>query len=351
MGARLKSVVTGGVSELAPGYFALTMATGIVSISAQLLGAESLAKILFVINIIAYVVLWLMTLGRLFFFSPLLSADFINHAKGAGFFTIIAGTCVVGSQFILVWQNVRIASVLWVLGLFLWLFLVYAFLTAVTVVDVKPGSQQGLNAVWLLLVVSTQSVSVLGTLISPSYPEWREPILFFTLSMFMIGCMLYVIIISLIFYRWTFYPLPPNMITPPYWISMGAVAITTLAGSRLILATPRWQLIDDMLPFLKGFILFFWATGTWWIPILVILGIWLHGYKRVPLKYDPMFWSMVFPLGMYTASTLQLAKALNIPGLEVIPRYFFFVAMLAWALTFFGLVRRIVSKVFSASMI
>ncbi|HKQ07505.1 MAG TPA: tellurite resistance/C4-dicarboxylate transporter family protein [Blastocatellia bacterium] len=125
---------------------------------------------------------------------------------------------------------------------------------------------------------------------------------------------------------------------------MGAVAITTLAGARLILAAPDWTLLGETLPFLKGFTLFFWAAGTWWIPLLVILGIWRHVYKRLPLTYEPQYWGMVFPLGMYTACTFQLSKAINFESLLLIPRYFIYVALAAWLLAFVGLVRGLLFK-------
>jgi hypothetical protein len=76
---------------------------------------------------------------------------------------------------------------------------------------------------------------------------------------------------------------------PPYWINMGALAITTLAGARLILSSKSWDVLHDLQPFIIGFTLFFWATGTWWIPLLVIVGFWRHVVQRVPLTYDPQY--------------------------------------------------------------
>ncbi len=72
----------------------------------------------------------------------------------------------------------------------------------------------------------------------------------------------------------------------------------------MILHSPRSPFLQEILPFLHGFTLFFWATGTWWIPMLVILGMWRHVYKRYKLVYDPLYWGAVFPLGMYTVCTL-----------------------------------------------
>jgi tellurite resistance protein TehA-like permease len=96
-----------------------------------------------------------------------------------------------------------------------------------------------------------------------------------------------------------------------------------------------------VLPFLTGFTLFFWATATWWIPLLVILGDWRHVVKRVPLVYHPVYWAIVFPLGMYTAATYQLAHALDLPFLLVIPRWFVYVALAAWLLVCAGMLARL----------
>jgi len=329
--------IASAASNLFPGYFALVMATGIISIATHLLEMRWLAWGLLAINLVAYGVLWLLLLIRLIGFFPRVKADVTDHVRGPGFFTVVAGTCVLGSQLVIVAGEYRAAGALWLLGLLLWVVVMYTFFAAVTVRENKPPLESGLNGAWLLAAVATQSISVLGTLLASHFGSYREPLLFFTLCMFLVGCMLYLLLISLIFYRFTFINLTTASLTPPYWINMGAVAITTLAGARLILAAPDWIFLSDILPFIKGFTLFFWAVGTWWIPLLFILGIWRHVYKRFPLVYDPQYWGMVFPLGMYAACTFQLSKAINFEYLMLIPRYFVFVALAAWLLAFIGL--------------
>jgi len=333
------NVLSRAAADLFPGYFALVMATGIISIACFLLGFNWIAIALVIVNVVAYVILWLLLLMRLVLFFPRVRSDISNHVRGPGFFTTVAGTCVLGSQLLIVLNRDQIAAVLWLVGLLLWIVIMYAFFTAMTVHENKPTIETGLNGGWLLAVVATQSISVLGTMLVDRFGAYREAVLFLTLCMFLLGCMLYLLLITLIFYRFTFVNVTMALLTPPYWINMGAVAITTLAGARLIIAAPSWSLLSELSSFLKGFTLFFWAAGTWWIPLLLILGFWRHVYKRFPLTYDPQYWGMVFPLGMYTVCTFQLSRAIDFAPLLIIPRVFIYLALLGWLAAFVGLFR------------
>ena len=326
--------------DLFPGYFALVMATGVVSIACHLLGLRLIALPLVGIAWAAYLVLWGLTLARLVLFPRRIVEDLSNHQRAPGFFTVVAGTCVLGTQTAVVAGAEGVAAWLWYLGVGLWFVVMYAFLTAVTIRARKPTLSVGINGAWLIAAVATQSVVVLKGTLGASAPPPPE-VQFLCLAFFMIGCMLYLAIIPLIFYRLTFIRLSAVDFGPPYWINMGAVAITTLAGSILLLRSASWPLLADFVPFLRGFTLFFWAAATWWIPFLIALTLWRYLVRREPLRYEPTLWGMVFPLGMYTTGTLQLSRALDLPFLAAVPAVFIYLALLAWGLTFLGLLGRI----------
>ncbi len=324
-------------ATLHPAYFAMVMATGIVSIAAQQLGMLTIARGLFGINLAFYTALWTLTLWRLRRHRSQVLADLVDHNRSVGFFTVVAATCVLGNQFVIIVDLPRIATGLWTLGIVLWALLTYTIFTALTVKRSKPTLAAGINGGWLVAVVAAQSVSALGGLLSPHFDTARELVLFFALVMWLGGGMLYIWIIALIFYRYTFFELEPADLSPPYWINMGAMAISTLAGTILITGAKGSPLLAELLPFLKGLTLLFWSTATWWIPMLLILGVWRHIYCRFPLRYDPMYWGAVFPLGMYTACTIRLSQVTDAPYLMMIPRVFVYLALVAWTAALVGL--------------
>ena len=327
------------MSDLFPGYFALVMATGIVSVAAHLGGLEAVAQALLAANLLAYSGLALLLGARLLLYPRRVLGDLGDHGRGPGFFTLVAGSCVLGVQLRLVAGAPAAAASLWWFGLASWAVIMYGFFAATIVRTPKPSLQEGINGAWLIATVATQSVVILGVQVSEAWGEAAPLVLFGLLALHLVGAMLYLTIITLIFYRFTFLELPVESLTPPYWINMGAVAISTLAGATLLLAAGRWGVLELLRPFLLGLTLMFWATATWWIPLLVLLGLWRHGVRRHPLRYDPQYWGMVFPLGMYSVATRRVSEAVDLPSLAGLSQGFVYIALVAWVVTAAGMLR------------
>jgi tellurite resistance protein TehA-like permease len=328
-----------GVRDLPPNIFAIVMATGIVSLAANGAGYSFLAQMLFWLNVGFFAVLSALLVARVLSHRAELAADLQSHAKAPGFFTLVAGPCVLGNQCVLLFGASAAGLALWIVGVLFWLALSYAMLPGLMEKAEKPKLEAGLNGAWLLTVVGTQAVSVLTCLLVPGLASGApDAPLFTALAFWLVGSMLYIWLISLIFHRILFLPLSPADLAPPYWINMGAMAISTLAGVRLVGEADKMRLLTELLPFLKGMTLLFWATATWWIPILLSLGVWRHVYQRVPLTYEHGYWAVVFPLGMYTVCTQNLIREFQLPFLLPISAVFVWVALGAWGLTLAGLV-------------
>src|SRR5215467_7134242 len=327
------------LKTLNPAYFALVMATGIVSIATDLHNIPMLPTVMFWLNALFLAGLAAATGARILRYPRAFAADIQSHSRGVGFFTTAAATAVFGTELVLLKDAAGIAAVFWIAAAALWFVTNYGVLAVLTVKPDKPSLADGLNGGWLVAVVASQSVAILTVLISDAgvLAGLERPLLFAALVLWLGGGALYLWIITLIFLRYTFVHMAPEDLTPPYWINMGAVAISTLAGAMLAEHAALSPVISEMIPFVKGFSLFFWAIATWWIPMLVVLGIWHYLLRGMPFAYDPLYWGAVFPLGMYSVATYELTKIVEAPFLLRLSLVFMIIALVAWLATLLGL--------------
>ena len=227
------------------------------------------------------------------------------------------------------------AIALWLLALATWVLLSYLSFSVLTFLNAGSGADV-VHGGWLIAIVGTESLVLLGAPLAPHFGA-AAPLTFVTVHVLWgIGVVLYGIFITLFSYRLFFLRVEPQDVTPLFWVVMGAAAIGANAGSTLILTDPGMAFLRHLRPFMDGATLILWAWATWWIPLLVIFGVWKYGVRREPLSYHPMFWSMVFPLGMYTVATYRLSLAAEFPPLQLVPRIMLWVALGVWLLTMAG---------------
>ena len=127
-----------------------------------------------------------------------------------------------------------------------------------------------------------------------------------------VGVFLYAASAIIVSLRIMLYPLEPEDLDPPYWVSMGAVAITVVASAQ-IAGMEAAPMVDATRALIAGLSVVFWAFATWLVPVLVAAGAWRHFVRRVPLRYVATLWSIVFPLGMYAVAGMYLGRTDHLP--------------------------------------
>lgn len=311
------------------------MATGIVSNGFFLLGHRTLSSTLLVVNLVAFPLLLLALALRAVLYPRRLWADLVDPRLVFTFFTLVAGTDVLGLGLHLRGHE-RAAAALWLFALAAWVLLGYFSFSVLTFVNSESGAEV-VHGGWLIAIVGTESLVIVGVLLAPRFGSLEDLTLVTVYALWGVGIVFYGIFITLFTQRIFFLRLEPEEMGPLFWVVMGAAAISTNAGSTLIANPPDLAFLQAMRPFVDGTTLILWAWGTWWIPLLVILGVWRHVVRRYPLRYHPAYWNLVFPLGMYSVATYRLSLAADFTALQTVSRVMIWVGFAAWLATMLGL--------------
>ncbi len=323
------------VRHPSPGSFAFVMATGTIAIAFDQHDLEPVSLALLGLAAIGYVVLTAMTVERIVGDGRGVLADLRDHATSFAFLTQVAATNVLGAAAGVVDDLWTVTEVLWLLSLPMWAIWVYAALLVEITSEDKPDLGRGVDGSWFMLTVSTASIAASGALLVGE--SGSELIGFVAVAALCLGTVQYVIVMTMVFMRWSLRVVLPSH--PPEWIATGAMAITALAGAELVAVTGGPTQLDVLDPFVRGLTVLAWATATFWFPLLLGLAVWRHVIERLPWSYSPTLWSMVFPLGMYSVASDRVFTVLGVPHMSRLAPAVLVLASVAWTATFIGMVR------------
>ncbi|QGF24130.1 tellurite resistance/C4-dicarboxylate transporter family protein [Raineyella fluvialis] len=321
---------------LSPGYFALVMATGIVSIGCGQRDWGAVSVALLGVAGVAYVALVGLNAHRLLRHRAAMVADLRDARTAFGFFTFVAATDVLAVG-IAGHGAVVIGAVLLGVAGTVWAVLGYAIPGIAVLGGAERPIIRAANGSWLVWVVASQSVAVAAATLEPHFPASRQAMAIVAVLSWSVGLMLYAGTAVFVALRLVAYTLDPHELDPAYWIAMGAVAITVVAGARIV-EMDSAPMVDAVRGLVAGLAVLMWCFATWLIPALVGAGIWRHLVHRVPLHYAPNWWSIVFPLGMYAVAGMYLGRADHLPIVEGIGALWIWVAVAAWLVTFTAMV-------------
>jgi tellurite resistance protein TehA-like permease len=202
------------------------------------------------------------------------------------------------------------------------------------------------NGTWFIWVVASQSVAVAAATIEPVFSTGRRELALLAVGSWSVGVFLYGAAAVIVMLRLMLYSFGPQDLTPPYWVSMGALAITVLAGARIVEMADA-PMVDVTRDLIAGLAVVFWAFATWLIPVLVAAGWWRHVARKVPLRYEATLWSIIFPLGMYAVAGIYLGRTDRLPVVSLIGSLELWVAFAAWLVVFVSMGVHVTRTVFT----
>ncbi len=330
-----------GLKDLYPGYFSLSMATGILSIGLDMWNVPALANFFFAMAGLTWLILFFLYTWRLLVFPQQVLENLLNTKTTFVFFTFVAATAILG---LLAFQHALIilAVICWILAFLVWSLLLYCSFTALSFAH----PNRNVNVVhggWLILIVGTQSLVILGAALVFEFEEFAGFMMIEILMLWSLGLIFYAIFVTLFCYRIFFKAMQLKHYSPLMWVIMGAAAISANAGISILQIKPMFPALVSLLPMIKLISIMLWTWATWWIPLLLIFGIWKHIHMKVKLTYDPMQWSIVFPLGMYAVITQNLATSIEFSPLSYVSHGMLWLAFVAWIVVASAMIKFLLS--------
>lgn len=315
------------VADLPPGAFAFVMATGIVSIGMDQQGFDVASFGLLVLAGASWTLLMIALLARVLGHRDRAVTDLRDPRRAFGYFTLVAGSDVVAVR--LLEEAWVVSAVLLTFAAVVGLVLGYAVPWAAVLSRAERPVLTEANGTWFIWVVAIQSVATAAAGLEPYLGAGRSELALLAVSAWSIGLVLYAACAVFVVLRLVLYPLTPEDLNPPYWVSMGSVAITIVAGAKITEMTST-PIVDATGGLIAGLVVLCWAWATWLIPVLFAVGVWRHVVHRIPLRYESTWWSIVFPLGMYAVAGMYLGRADALPIVERIGAAWLWVAVVAW---------------------
>jgi tellurite resistance protein TehA-like permease len=322
-----------------PGWFAMVMATGIVSVALLQAGSPPLSVALLWLAAPAFAVLTVLSAWRAAAFGPPVRDELGRPDQVFSYFAFAAAASVLGSRLADYGHRDAAASAVAVLALAAALAWILLTVLVLVILAVRPGLRQAItevNGTWQLWVVGTQSVAIAAT---SAYAEGflpARPGAVTAIVAWSAGAVLYPAVTILVMAR-LLGAGPAQEPFAPYWVTMGAASITVLAATQILPVAAAAGLAWAK-PVLIGAALAFWSVAAALIPVLTVIGGRRRLRRRGRMRFRRELWMIVFPAGMYATASMRLGAAAGLPPVRDIGLVAVWPAAAAWALVFAGMI-------------
>ena len=319
------------IRQIAPNWFAATMGTGVVSLVlgrfADIPLLYGLAQTLWLANILLFALLGALYAAQwLFHFDQ--ARQIAEHpVLSMGLGTIPMGLATIGNGFLLFGpallgpRSVEIAQLIWWVdcGLALACGLGVPFLMFTR----QTHSYEQMTGLWLLPIVAAEVAAVSGLLLAGHLPPADQPgVLLASLVLWSCSVPLALGLVVVLVVRMIVHSLPPASLAPTCWLALGPIGTGALGMALVSQLAPTalaGTALAPLAPALAGACLLLatllWGYGLWWVGLASLI---TARYFTAAVPFNPGWWGYVFPLGVFTLSTLVLAGIWNSVALQAL---------------------------------
>ncbi|MDR4499631.1 MAG: tellurite resistance/C4-dicarboxylate transporter family protein [Candidatus Scalindua sp.] len=290
-------------------WFIVGMATIMMALSASSYGFSSVSSYLFITGMgVFFTVALFLVIKAILYYEDLLH-ELLDPERLQYSFSLVGIAALMGicASKLFGWHTVT--YIFWYAALVLWVSITLSTFTILFLYRKSEDRkiEDVLHGGWFFVTTGTQFTALLSVDVAGQMTGHTLLIQYFSFALWSVGTFLYLICMTLMIWRLVFYPVTRDTELSPYWMNTGAAAVTTVVCAALY---QQVQMTGgpfvDLLPFLKGFSLFFWSIGLWWLPFLIILAIRKQVYGSRAIPFTVGYWEIVLSLSLYAAGTKQL---------------------------------------------
>jgi len=310
------------IHNFTPNWFTLNMGTGIAFLTLHnvdinlFAGQATLIKTLWLVDMVFFVLFVAMFVARIFMFPGTIKL-LLQHPVQSMFLgaipmalvPILEGWILFGPE-IIGEGALTLALWLWWLDVILavavgWLLPYFMFTVQ------KHDKLENMTAIWLLPIVASEVAAAAGGMLAPFYSGiTAETIIMTSYVLWAFSMPLSFSVLVILLLRLVLHKLPHRAMAVTSWLTLGPLATGSLglltlgSASTIVYAdTPLAGMADfaNSLGLIVGLIL--WGYALWWYVMAWIITL---KYFKEGLPFNMGWWGFTFPVGVFTAATLQL---------------------------------------------
>lgn len=316
------------VKNFTPNWFTLTMGTGIVAIDLHNSPYHfpymiPLTKFLWELNILFFGVISILFIARwIFFFDG--AKKILHHpvqsmfigAIPMGFATIVNGFVIFKGN-----QAATLEYYLWWIDAIM--AIISGFLVPFYMFTEHEHSLDKMTAVWLLPIVPAEVAAASGGLVAIHVPQIQAQYIIYTSYMlWSLSVPLAMSVLVILFFRLALHGLPHKDMAVSLWLPLGPIGTGALAmfllgqASSAVFYGTEFELFSRLF-FRVGFMigLLLWAYGLWWFVMAIMTTL---RYLKEGLPFNMGWWGFTFPLGVFTAATIQIWIFTGYPFVKIL---------------------------------